>query len=220
MTGISDYFPIWNKLTPPQQQRISESAMYRKVPKGTVIHNGSMDCIGLLLIHSGQLRAYMLSDEGREITLYRLFEMDICLFSASCMMRSIQFEITIEAEKDAEFWVIPPEVYKFIMEESAPVANYTREIMESRFSEVMWLIEQIMWKSFDKRLASFLLTEASLEDSDIIKMTHETIGKHMGSAREVVTRMLRFFQNEGLVRLTRGTVEIIDRKKLSQLAES
>ena len=220
MTGISDYFPIWNKLTPPQQQRISESAMYRKVPKGTVIHNGSMDCIGLLLIHSGQLRAYMLSDEGREITLYRLFEMDICLFSASCMMRSIQFEITIEAEKDAEFWVIPPEVYKSIMEESAPVANYTREIMESRFSEVMWLIEQIMWKSFDKRLASFLLTEASLEDSDIIKMTHETIGKHMGSAREVVTRMLRFFQNEGLVRLTRGTVEIIDRKKLSQLAES
>ena len=220
MTGISDYFPIWNKLTPPQQQRISESAMYRKVPKGTVIHNGSMDCIGLLLIHSGQLRAYMLSDEGREITLYRLFEMDICLFSASCMMRSIQFEITIEAEKDAEFWVIPPEVYKSIMEESAPVANYTREIMESRFSEVMWLIEQIMWKSFDKRLAAFLLTEASLEDNDIIKMTHETIGKHMGSAREVVTRMLRFFQNEGLVRLTRGTVEIIDRKKLNQLAES
>ena len=219
MTGISDYFPIWNKLTPQQQQRISESAMYRKVPKGTVIHNGSMDCIGLLLIHSGQLRAYMLSDEGREITLYRLFEMDICLFSASCMMRSIQFEITIEAEKDAEFWVIPPDVYKSIMEDSAPVANYTREIMESRFSEVMWLIEQIMWKSFDKRLASFLQTESSLEDSDIIKMTHETIGKHMGSAREVVTRMLRFFQNEGLVRLTRGTVEIIDRKKLSQLAE-
>lgn len=220
MTGISDYFPIWNKLTPQQQQRISESAMYRKVPKGTVIHNGSMDCIGLLLIHSGQLRAYMLSDEGREITLYRLFEMDICLFSASCMMRSIQFEITIEAEKDAEFWVIPPDVYKSIMEESAPVANYTREIMESRFSEVMWLIEQIMWKSFDKRLASFLLTESSLENSDIIKMTHETIGKHMGSAREVVTRMLRFFQNEGWVRLTRGTVEIIDRKKLNQLAES
>ena len=220
MTGISDYFPIWSKLTPTQQQCITDSAMYRKVPKGTVIHNGSMDCIGLLLIHSGQLRAYMLSDEGREITLYRLFEMDICLFSASCMMRSIQFEITIEAEKDSEFWIIPPDVYKSIMEESAPIANYTNEIMAARFSEVMWLIEQIMWKSFDKRLAAFLLTESSLEENDIIKMTHETIGKHMGSAREVVTRMLRYFQNEGWVRLTRGTVEIIDRKRLNELAES
>lgn len=218
MSTIAEYFPIWKQLTLEQQRKIEKSAMYRKVPKGTVIHNGSLDCVGLLLIHSGQLRAYMLSDEGREITLYRLFEMDICLFSASCMMRSIQFDLTIEAEKDAEFWVIPPEIYKAVMEESAPLANYTNEIMAARFSEVMWLIEQIMWKSFDKRLASFLLEETALEGSEVIKVTHETIGKHMGSAREVVTRMLRYFQNEGWVRLTRGSVEIIDRAKLEQLA--
>lgn len=218
MSTIAEYFPIWKQLTSEQQRKIEDSAMYRKVPKGTVIHNGSLDCVGLLLIHSGQLRAYIMSDEGREITLYRLFEMDICLFSASCMMRSIQFDITIEAEKDAEFWVIPPDVYKSVMEESAPVANYTNEIMAARFSEVMWLVEQIMWKSFDKRLAAFLLEETALEGSEIIKVTHETIGKHMGSAREVVTRMLRYFQNEGWVRLTRGTVEIVDRKALERLA--
>ena len=85
---------------------------------------------------SGQLRAYILSDEGREITIYRLFDRDMCLFSAPCMMRSIQFEVTVAAEKDTEFWVIPTEVYQRLMEESAPVANYTNELMASRFSDV------------------------------------------------------------------------------------
>ena len=93
-------FPIWNQLTKNQQDRLLGSLMTSRVSKGTVVHNGSADCTGLLLLKSGQLRAYILSDEGREITLYRLFDMDMCLFSASCIMRSIQFEIIIEAEKD------------------------------------------------------------------------------------------------------------------------
>ena len=84
--------------------------MTRNVHKGTMIHSGSADCTGLLLIDSGQLRAYILSDTGREITLYRLFDRDICLFSASCMLRSIQFEVTIEAEKDTRLWIIPTEI--------------------------------------------------------------------------------------------------------------
>ena len=117
---FENYFPIWNKLNQEQQRRIRNSLMERTVEKGTIIHNGNMDCTGLILVKSGQLRAYILSDEGREITIYRLFDRDMCLFSASCIMRSIQFEITIEAEKKTELWVIPSEVYKSIMEESAP----------------------------------------------------------------------------------------------------
>ena len=214
---LSSYFPIWGKLSPEEQTRLSESALYRKAEKGTVIHNGSLDCTGLLLIVSGQLRAYILSPEGREITIYRLFERDICLFSASCMMRSIQFEIVIEAEKDTEFHILPPDVYKSVMETSAPLANYTNEIMAARFSEVMWLMEQIMWRSFDKRLSAFLLDEASLEGTNLLTITHETIGNHLGSPREVVTRMLRYFQSEGMVKLNRGTVELTDTKKPSAL---
>ena len=128
-----------------------------------------MDCSGLLLVKSGQLRTYILSDEGREITLYRLFDMDICLLSASCIIRSIQFEVTIEAEKDTDLWIIPAEIYKSIMNESAPVANYTNELMATRFSDVMWLMEQIMWKSLDKRVASFLLEETSIEETNELK---------------------------------------------------
>ncbi len=215
---FSSFFPIWSKLTPEQRQLLQESAVLRQISKGTVIHNGSVDCTGLLLVGSGQLRAYILSEEGREITLYRLFERDMCLFSASCMMNSVQFEITIEAEKASELWVIPAEIYKKLMTDSAAVSNYTNEVMATRFSDVMWLMEQILWKSFDKRLAQFLVEESALEGSPVLKTTHEAIGNHLGNPREVVTRMLRYFQNEGMVRLTRGSIEITNFERLEALA--
>ena len=214
---FAELFPVWDKLTPQQQALVRQSLVEQNVVKGQLIHNGSLTCSGLLLVKTGQLRAYSLSDEGREITLYRLFDRDICIFSASCIMRSIQFEIMIVAEKDSQLLFLPPHIFKQLMEQSAPVANFTNELMATRFSEVMWLMEQIMWRSFDKRLAAFLLEEASLEGTDILSITHETFGNHLGSPREVVTRMLRYFQNEGMVKLTRGTVELTDRKKLLAL---
>ena len=214
---FSAYFPMWDKLTAAQQKRLADSITPQTAPKGTIVHNGSLDCVGLLLIQSGQLRSYILSDEGREVTLYRLFDRDLCLFSASCMMPSIQFDLVIEAEKDTGYWLIPTDVYKSIMEQSAPLANYTNEIMASRFSEVMWLIEQIMWKSLDKRVASFLLEEAAIEGTNLLKLTHETIANHLGTHREVISRMLKYFQNEGMVKLSRGMIEITDSEKLEGL---
>lgn len=214
---FSFYFPIWNQLDNAQKKLLQQSAVFRQVRKGTVIHNGSENCTGLLLLGSGQLRAYILSDEGREITIYRLLAHDICLFSASCMMNSIQFEISVEAEKDTAFWIIPADIYKKLMLESAAVSNYTNEVMATRFSDVMWLMEQVLWKSFDKRLAEFLLEESNLEGSLVLKTTHEAIGNHLGNPREVVTRMLRYFQSEGMVHLARGTIEITDKGKLESL---
>jgi len=211
---FSSFFSVWNRLTAQQQAALSGGVFSREVKRGDMIHNGDADCTGLLLIRSGQLRAFILSEDGREITIYRLFERDLCLFSASCMMRSIQFDVTIEAEKDTELWVIPAETYKQIMEESAPLANFTNEVMATRFSDVMWLVEQIMWKSQDKRLADFLLEESNLENSNVLKITHERIASHIGTAREVITRMLRYFQTEGMVKLSRGAVELINKKAL------
>ena len=153
--------------------------------------------MGLVLVASGQLRAYTISEDGREITMYRLFERDICLFSASCMMHSIQFDITLSAEKDTDVILIPSDIYRGIM----------------------WLIDQIMWKTFDIRLANFLLNEVNIEGSNILKITHEEIGNHMGSPREVVTRMLKYFVSEGAVKLSRGTIEIVDESKLANIAE-
>ena len=216
---FQDYFPVWDKLDADQQSRLLDALRFQTVKRGTILHNGSLDCTGLLLVKAGQLRAYILSNEGREITIYRLFDRDMCLFSASCIMRSIQFEVIIQAEKDTELWVIPPEVYQCLMEESAAVANYTSELMASRFSEVMWLMEQVMWKSMDKRVAAFLLEEASIEGTDALKITHEAIANHLGSHREVITRMLRYFQSEGMVKLSRGMVTILDAARLEALRD-
>ena len=216
---IAEHFPIYNKLTKAEQEMLDQYAVLRKVPQGTLVHGDGSSCIGLLLLRSGQFRAYMTSPEGKEITLYRLFDQDICLFTASCIMTSIQFDIMIAAEKDTEFWAIPPYIFKKLTENNVHVANYTNQLMSSRFTDVMWLIEQIMWKSFDKRLAAFLLEETQLEQSSVLKITHEKIAAHMGTAREVVTRMLRYFQGEGMVKLTRGAVELTDPKGLEKLCE-
>lgn len=210
-------FPVWDKLTPEQQRTLKNAAVLRRASKGTVVHDGAADCLGYLLVRSGQLRAYFLSEEGREITLYRLFERDACLLAATCMMPSIQFDVTIEAEKDSEMYIIGPETYKSVMKESAAVANYTNEIMSTRLSDVMWLMEQVLFRSFDRRLAGFLVEESELDGTAVLKITHEKIANHLGTAREVVTRMLRYFQEEGMVHLTRGTVELTDVPRLKAL---
>jgi len=217
--GFEGYLPIWNKLTAEQKRTLSEVVEFRSVKKGTHIHDSSADCLGLVMVKSGQLRAYILSDDGREITISRLFEYDVSLLSASCVMPDMQFNVMIEAEKDTEFWSIPACLFKNLVDDSLAVSTYARNLLSSNFSELMWLMEQIMWKSFDRRLATFLLEESAIEDSEEIRITHETIGNHLGSPREVVTRMLRYFQNEGMVRLSRGAVTLTDRKKLEELRD-
>ena len=217
---LEQLIPFWKELTPEQQALIKNNAQWRTAPKGTVLHRGEDDCLGLVIIASGLLRAYIVSDEGKEVTLYRLFERDMCLFSASCMMRDIQFDIHIEVEKEARFWVIPAPVYQELMDTSLPVLKYTNSLMATRFSDVMWLIEQIIWKSFDKRLAGFLLTEQDVEGSSQLTITHDRIASHLGTAREVVTRMLRYFQSEELVKLSRGSITIVNAQGLEELSQS
>ena len=216
---LSEYFPIWDQLTRDQQQGLEDAAVYRNIGKGTVLHQGDLDCLGLVLVERGRLRAYISSEDGREITIYRLLERDFCLFTASCIMKNIQFHVTVETETSASLWIIPPGIFKAVMEASAPMANYVNQLMSSRFSEVVWIMEQVMWKSFDRRLASFLLEESEMEETLVLKITHERIAGHLGTAREVVTRMLRYFQGEGLVKLSRGTVELLDLKGLEELAD-
>ena len=215
----ANYLPVWKDLTPAQRERIAGVIEYREVKKGTHIHDSSADCLGLILVKNGQLRTYILSEDGRESTISRLFEYDVSLLSASCVMPDMQFNIMIEAEKDSAFWSIPACLFKNLVEESLAVSNFSRNLLSSNFSELMWLMEQIMWKSFDKRLAAFLIEESRLEGSKVLKATHEKIANHLGTAREVVTRMLRYFQSEGMVQLTRGAIEITDEEKLAALQD-
>ena len=213
------YIPFWDKLNRDQQKMIGEVIRFHQVKKGTHIHDSSAECLGLVMVKSGQLRAYILSEDGREITISRLFEYDVSLLSASCVMPDMQFNVMIEAEKDTAFWSIPACLFKNLMDESLAVSSYSRSLLSGNFTELMWLMEQIMWKSFDKRLAAFLLEESAIEESSTLKITHEKIASHLGTAREVVTRMLRYFQSEGMVQLERGGLTILDEKKLQMLCD-
>lgn len=218
MELLETYLPFWEQLSKPQKDLLNSGVHERHFSKGELLHNGSADCIGLLLVTSGQLRAYMVSEEGKELTLYRLLNRDLCLFSASCIMSSLQFDVMVSAEEETTALHIPSDVYKHLMEESLPVANYTNQLMASRFSDVMWLMDQIQNKKMDSRLAALLLEERELRGSDELAMTHEQLSNHLGSVREVVTRMLKYFQSEGLVHLGRGSIRILNEAGLLRLA--
>jgi CRP/FNR family transcriptional regulator len=216
---LQDTLSFWKKLTAFQSNSLQQAIVKKHFETGESMYSHSENCSGLFLIRSGQVRAYIVSENGKEITLYRLFERDVCIFSASCIMKNISFDIYVEVERDTEAYLIPTAIFNKLSEESLSVQSFTNNLMASRFSDVMWIMEQALFKSFDKRLANFLLEQTVIEATDTLEITHEKIANHLGTAREVVTRMLKYFQNEGIVTLNRGTIEICDKGKLEQLID-
>lgn len=216
---LEETLSFWRDLTDTQKNLIEQSTVLKEFNKGESMRGSSDNCAGLFLILKGQVRAYIISDTGREISLYRLFERDVCLFTASCILKSITFDIFIEVEKPTEAYLIPTAILRKISAESLAVQTFNNEIMASRFSDVMWIMEQALFSSFDKRLANFLLERENIEGQNVIKITHEKIANDLGTAREVVTRMLKYFQEEGMVSLSRGSIEILDDNKLYLLGE-
>ena len=204
---LGEYLPFWKKLTEAERRTLAGSVQRRRFEKGQVLHHGSDECTGLILTLDGQLRVYTISEEGRELTLYRLLERDLCIFSAPCMVKSILFDVIVEAEQDTEILHIPVDVYRDLMDN-----------MAARFSDVMWLMDQVLNKKIDSRLAAFLLEESGLDETRKLSITHDQIARHMGTAREVITRMLKAFQADGLVKLTRGGIELLNEKRLTELA--
>lgn len=214
---IESIFTFWNKLTNQQKSMILGNATPVKYKQGENVHRGENDCVGVLLIKSGELRTYILSEDGRDITLYRLGAGDVCILSASCILENITFDVHIDAEKESDVILINSAVFQQICNENIDAENFSYKSTIDRFSDVMWAMQQILFMSFDKRLTTFLLDEISRTGSNTIVMTHEQIAKYIGSAREVVSRMLKYFENEGFVHLSRGKIEVIDKVQLREI---
>ena len=214
---LSEAFPFWNNIDESEREILRRSVQAADFQRGTNIHNGN-ECTGVILIKSGSLRIYMLSEDGKEITLYRLFPGDICILSASCVLHNITFDVFIDSEEESECIVVGGCAFAEVSERVPEVKIFALEAALGRFSDVMWVMQQILFMSFDKRLAIFLLDEVAKSGGDIVKLTHEQIAKYMGSAREVVSRMLKYFSSEGIVESSRGGVKILDKKRLRALA--
>ena len=214
----STSFPFWDNLNQYDRDTFVKSSQTVCFRGGTNIHDGG-ECTGVILVKSGSLRLYLLSDEGKEVTLYRLFPGDVCILSASCVLHTITFDVFIDAEEDSECVVVGGCAYEGVWQRSNDVKIFTYETALSRFSDVMWVMQQILFMSMDKRLAIFLLDEASKNGSDTVKLTHEQIAKYMGSAREVVSRMMKYFASEGLISASRSEgIKILDKKRLRNIA--
>ena len=209
-------FPFWEALSEKDKEELMNGAGCAEFKKGQNIHNGTV-CTGIIFVKTGCLRVYMLSEEGKEITLYRIFPGDVCVLSASCILESINFDVQVDAEEDSRCCILSPGAFLKVSERKPEMKNFLLEKTVSRFSEVMWVMQQILFMSMDKRLAIFLLDETSRVGGDTVTLTHEQIAKYIGSAREVVSRMLKYFASEGLVELSRGGIRIVDRKTLSKL---
>ncbi len=213
---IGEYLPFWDKLTESEKRTIEAHTILNSYESGQNIHGGYEDCTGVIAVKSGRARVYLLSEEGKEVTLYRLLDHDVCLLSASCIMRNISFDIYVDADGPTELFVINSATYDKISKENQAVGNFMTDLISMRFSEAMWVMEQILFMKLDRRLAMFLIEQSNLESGDMITLTHEQIAGHMGSAREVISRMLKYFSNEGILSVSRKGIKILDRKKLME----
>ncbi len=215
--AYKNMFPFWDKISDEDKTVVCENTVSVKYSKGTTIHDGN-ECLGMVLVQSGCLRVYIMSEEGKDITLYRLHPGEMCMLAASCVLQSITFDVFIDAEEDSECCVVNGCAFSRITDNNPDVKIFMLEMAVSRFSDVMWVMQQILFMSMDKRLAIFLYEESSRIKSDTINLTHEQIARYIGSAREVVSRMLKYFSNEGIVESSRKGIKILSKSRLKELA--
>lgn len=213
---LSSAYPFWGRLSGEEREQILKSCATVSYEKGSQIHRSDMGCKGAILVLSGLLRVYILSDEGREVTLFRIHTGESCVLSASCLLDSIQFDVLIEAAEESRTVVIPSGVLHPIMESNPYVGLYMYKQATERFSDVMWMMQQILFMGVDRRVAIFLWDEMVRREQPVLRMTHDEIARNIGSAREVVSRVLKYLSEEGAVALKRGRVEIVDKEKLKK----
>ena len=212
-------FSFWDKLSEEEKEVLVDNSANIIYKSGENIFNGDVNCVGILIVKSGQIRTFMLSEEGREVTLFRLSQGEICILSASCVLENITFAVNIDVVEDAEVVIIRSNEFSQLMDKNIYIENFINKIIADRFSKTMWVMEQVLFMKFDKRLALFLLKESEQLNSDVISLTHEQIAKFTSSAREVVSRMLKYFEKENIIKMSRGKIELIDKDKLSEYSK-
>lgn len=208
--------PFWSKLSTTDQQQLAQSSHVERYKKGEMIHRTDTECKGLLVVLSGQMRIYILSEEGREVTLFRVHQNETCVLSASCLIDSIAFDVMMEATEDIEVLVVQTCAFFQVMGQNPEIELYLYKTATEHFSDVMWTMQQILFMRIDQRIAQFLWDEMVQKGSTTLSITHDEIAKYIGSAREVVTKVMKYMAQEEVVALSRGRVEILSKEKLKK----
>lgn len=209
---------FYDHLSAEERQFLHASTRAAHYPAGTLVHSAQERCHGVLLIREGALRIYMLSEDGREITLYRLHAGDTCILAASCVLDAISFDVFIEAETETDALLTEAPAFRRLVEQNVYVSDFAHRLATERFSDVMWTMQQILFMGVDKRLAIYLWDRHAESGTLRLTATQEQIASSIGSAREVVSRMLKYFASEGIVKVYRGGIEILDKDRLKAIA--
>lgn len=202
--------PFWDSLSEADRELLLDRTRIQQFKKGEIIHNCTGVCLGLIAILKGNLCVCMLSEEGREITLFPLYEKDLCVFGSACVLRPVTCHAHLSAEVDSDVLMIPHLVWEDIMRRNLQVECYAHKLAGRLLSTVLATMQQMLFWDFDTRLAFHLVHESERIGSLRIRTTHEKVARNIGSAREVVTRMLKKFSEIGMVEVHRGTIQILD----------
>lgn len=207
---MSNRLPFWNLLIDKEKEILKDNAIERTYTKGSIVFDNSSSCLGLLNVISGQVRAYLVSDEGKEVTIFKLEDNDLCVLSASCIIKQITFDTQLVANEDTKVLIVPSNIIEDLAYMNIELRCYLYEKALARFSDVMWNMQELLFKGLDSRVANYLINQYERTDSTIIKVTHEEIANDINSAREAVTRILKLFVQDGLIKLQKGTIELVD----------
>ena len=219
MTEALTNLPYWEHLAEDERQQVQKKAYIRHYEPGDALYGPCVECVGMIHMLRGEARAYLLSDEGREITLFRVDEGDDCVLSASCVLTHISFDSFMTVTKPADVMIVPVPVFGDLCEKNVHVRCFAYELAARRFSPVGAVMQQLLFTRLDQRLALFLLQEYRKTGSREIRMTHEQLALHISSAREAVGRMLKRFAEEGLAESRRGVLLLKDIRGLEEMVK-
>lgn len=217
ISQILPKIPFWANLSSEEKAIVSQRAITKRFNKNQLVSSNSSACLGIILILSGGIRVSLISDEGREVTLYRAHANEFCVSTAFCVIQQLTFDAIVTAEEDTTVLVIPSSVCARLMDSNIHVRAFIFENSTKRYSQTIWAIQQMLFKRFDQRLASYLILAYEQNRSDELKKTQEEIARDVNSAREVVARMLKEFATKGLVEIKRGKIVLKNIEGLKRL---
>jgi len=199
-------FPFYKKILPEQLEKLRTHVVERELEKGQFIMGDSGRCNGIPLILSGTMRLFKMAENGREINVYDVNEGEICVLAAVCALAEFDYDYSAQAKTNCVMAILPPETFRQLMNESEAFKNFVFRTLSDKLVSALRAIEMLNFSSIEDRLSDYLYYHADKEN--VVMATHEMIARDIGSSREVVSRQLKKFENQGLLKLKRGRVEL------------
>ena len=209
-------FPFLTSASPALRTELLDSASLVQLPAGYLICQDGDACALLPLVISGTARVYKLGESGREITLYRVEAGESCVMTASCILSDRRFPAFAECETPVEALVVRPGEVRRWMAESGPWRAYVFGLISARLQDVFAVLDAVLFQRLDQRLVGLLLGLRAAAPDREIRMTHQALAVELGSSREVISRVLKGLEGQGLVRTTRGLIELVDLERLER----